>query len=254
MKRRTLFFFIVAFVFIQCKKQAEETIPVDNSLPVDSVVLTDSMVFDFSPDSAPHFVNACYIDLNKITRISKFRSGIGHDYSDDFEFCRSMKHYFDPGIYSNDTIRIYAPVSGKIVRMFSEWAGVQVQIQSDEYPAFTFIIFHVNVLSGIQENVQLYSGQLIGYHIGNMTMSDIAVRVNTSGNGPKNDSLGYAGARYFSIFHLLNDSIFDLFNQRGVSSLNDMIITQSERDNQPLDCNGEYFQNEGAISNWFVLQ
>lgn len=254
MKKRALFFFIVAFVFIQCKKQAEETIPVDNSLSVDSVVLTDSMVFDLPPDSAPHFVNACYIDLNKITRISKFRSGIGHDYSDDFEFCRSMKHYFDPGIYGSDTIRIYSPVSGKIVRMFSEWAGNQVQIQSDEYPAFTFKIFHVNTLSGIQENEQLQAGQLIGYHIGNITMSDIAVSVNTSGNGPKSDSLGQAGAKYFSIFHLLNDSIFNLFYLRGITSLNEMIISESERDNQPLDCNGEYFLNEGSIDNWFVLQ
>ena len=40
----------------------------------------------------PQFVDVNYIELEKISKISKFRSGMGHDYSDDFESCRSMKH------------------------------------------------------------------------------------------------------------------------------------------------------------------
>lgn len=60
----------------------------------------------------PKFVTHNYIDLSRIEAVSKFRSGAGHDHSDSFESCRSMKHYF---AYSQDdpdpsTIEIYGPV------------------------------------------------------------------------------------------------------------------------------------------------
>ncbi|TRZ90870.1 MAG: hypothetical protein D4R84_15485, partial [Rhodocyclaceae bacterium] len=42
----------------------------------------------------PKFVATNYIDISKIFQLSKFRSSAGHDYSDDLEKCRSMKHYF----------------------------------------------------------------------------------------------------------------------------------------------------------------
>jgi hypothetical protein len=245
---------LIFLIFSNCKKnhlsEEEPVLRADS----DTTAASDPNVFDLPIDSAPRFVNASYIDINKISRISRFRSGIGHDYSDDFEFCRSMKHYFDPGIHSNDTICIYSPVNGRIVRMFSEWAGNQVQIQSDDYPAFTFVLFHVNTLPFVQENQALQAGQLIGYHIGNMTMSDIAVRVNTSGNGPKNDSITQAGGRYCSYFQVINDSVFGLYSQRGIVSRSELIITEDERDQQPLDCNGEYFLDPGTINNWVVLQ
>ena len=53
-------------------------------------------VYDVDLYGIPKFVNINYIELYKIYCISKFRSAIGHDYSDDFESCRSMKHYFHP--------------------------------------------------------------------------------------------------------------------------------------------------------------
>ena len=52
--------------------------------------------YDIDAKGIPQFAGVDYIELAKISRISKFRSGIGHDYSDDFEQCRSMKHYYMP--------------------------------------------------------------------------------------------------------------------------------------------------------------
>jgi hypothetical protein len=52
--------------------------------------------YDTDANGVPRFAESNCIELHKISRISKFRSGAGHDYSDDFETCRSMKHYFDP--------------------------------------------------------------------------------------------------------------------------------------------------------------
>src|SRR5271157_4106095 len=53
-------------------------------------------VFDPNAHDLPTLVEADYIELPKIASISKFRSAAGHDYSDAFESCRSMKHYFRP--------------------------------------------------------------------------------------------------------------------------------------------------------------
>ena len=41
--------------------------------------------FDLDTERIPIFVSSDYIDLSKIYRISRFRSGEGHDNSDDFE-------------------------------------------------------------------------------------------------------------------------------------------------------------------------
>lgn len=250
--------FVIIFCSIFCCKKdiIQEEVKTENPVPHDSDSINTNTVavFDLPQDSAPHFVNICYVDLNKIGMISRFRSGAGHDYSDDFEFCRSMKHYFSPLNNTADSIRIFSPVKGKVVRMFSEWAGNQIQIQSDDYPAFCFTLFHVNSFAGISEGVQLQEGELVGYHIGTMTSSDIAVKVNTSVNGPKSDTLGAASTRYFSIFNLMTDSIFNLFRQRGINTREETIITKDERDASPLDCNGEAFLNQGSIQNWINLQ
>jgi hypothetical protein len=227
--------------------------PINNPVDSDTTVVTLPMVFDLPADSAPYFVGACYIDLNKIGMISKFRSGFGHDYSDDFEFCRSMKHYYTPLNNSADSISIYSPVKGKVVRMFSEWAGNQVQIRSDEYPAFVFILFHVNSFSNVQENVNVEAGELLGYHVGTMTSSDIAVKVSTSVDGPKADPQTEQKIRYFSIFHVMNDSIFNLHQQKGVISRDEAIITEAERDNSSLNCNGQAFLDQGTLPNWVTL-
>lgn len=252
---RLTVFTCLALLLFSCKKEpvAENIIQTPND--TDTVVTQQpSIYFDLSADSAPRFVQANYIELSKINRISLFRSGYGHDYSDDFEYCRSMKHYFDPGNNGNDSIRIYSPVKGKIVRIITEWAGIQIHIQSDDYPAFVFVIFHVNALPNVQENISLQAGQLLGYHIGSMTSSDIAVKVMSSINGPKPDSANESGLRLFSFFHVMSDSLFNQYQLRGISTREEMIITESIRNNAPLDCNGEAFLNPGTLPNWVYLQ
>ncbi|GAI87611.1 unnamed protein product [marine sediment metagenome] len=52
-----------------------------------------------------------------------FRSGIGHDYSNDFESCRSMNHYFNPkfnGSVDWSTVQIFSPVSGTVSKIWEE--------------------------------------------------------------------------------------------------------------------------------------
>lgn len=189
------------------------------------------------------FVEADYIELSKIYCISRFRSGIGHDYSDDFESCRSMKHYYQPQASVNwGDIKIYSPVDGVVSQKFEEWAGTQVWIQSSAYPEFEFRIFHINLDPEIDIGSTVFAGQQLGTHIGSQTMSDIAVSLDTP-----------EGRRLISYFDVMSDSLFQNYQLRGLTSRDELIISEAERDEDPLTCIGEEFLNSGNLENWVIL-
>lgn len=203
----------------------------------------DNNIYDVDSYGIPKFVNANYIELHKIYRISKFRSGFGHDYSDDFEDCRSMKHYFQPkGSVNWSGVGIYSPVTGTVIDLNDGWAGTQVRIKSDLYPAFYFILFHVNLSSPLGINDMVSAGEKLGNHIGSQTMSDIAVGVNTPN-----------GWKLVSFFDVMTDSLFQNYQTRGASTRNHLIISKLARDADPLTCQGETFINSGNLNHWFVL-
>jgi len=177
-------------------------------------------------------VTADYIELSKITRISKFRSGVGHDYSDSSESCRSMKHYFVP---QNYPVKIFSPVTGSISYLTQEWAGTQVGIQAGNR---TFIIFHVNLSGSLDVGSTVSAGQEIGTHIGTQTWSDIAVWENN---------------KLLSYFDVMSDSVFQNYQNRGVATRSELIISQTNRDADSLICNGNAFQSAGNIPNWVDL-
>ena len=185
--------------------------------------------YDVAQLGVPKFVNTNYIDVSKIFALSKFRSSAGHDYSDDFEHCRSMKHYF---MYPDATAVITAPVAGTVSRIFDEWAGTQVQITSTLQPAFTFIIFHVALAKPLVVGDVVQEGQVLGTHIGTQTFSDIAVGVNVPG-----------GYRLVSYFETLTDTAFAPFKARGIASPAQLIISKQERDADPYLCSGQEFSN-----------
>lgn len=202
-----------------------------------------SDTYDVDANGIPKFVGVDYIELDNIYRISKFRSGIGHDYSDDFESCRSMKHYFQPKDSVDwSTIKIFSPVNGTISKIYEEWAGTQVQIKSEEYPAFSFIIFHVNLIDPLNVGDVVTAGQQLGTHIGSQTMSAIAVGVNTPN-----------GWKLVSYFDVMTDSVFQNYQARGLTYRTDAIISKEARDADPLSCVGEDFTNSGNLENWVYL-
>lgn len=200
--------------------------------------------WDIDKSGIPKFVGTNYIELDKIYRISKFRSSVGHDYSDVFEHCRSMKHYFEPKSDVDwSTVKIYSPVTGKITRVEEEWAGTKIEIASDDYPAFRFSIFHINSL--VQRNVdeKIIAGEQLGTHIGSQTMSDISVIVND----PTHQG------RMVSFFDVMTDALFSNYANRGVSKREDMIISKAIRDANSLTCNGDTFITTDTLVNWFIL-
>jgi hypothetical protein len=200
--------------------------------------------WDIIDQGIPKFVASNYIELNTILQISKFRSGIGHDYSDSFEQCRSMKHYFQPKTEVDwSSIKIYSPVSGTIIEAYNEWAGTQVIIVSDDYPAFEFIIFHMKLSSQFKVGDKVKSGDQIGTHIGTQTMSDIAVKVRETSKK----------IRFISYFDVMTNNLFNEYVNRGIVARENVIISKTERDADPLSCNGETFNSAGALGNWVFL-
>jgi len=200
--------------------------------------------YDVDANGIPMFATANYIELSKIGRVSRFRSGAGHDYSDSFEACRSMKHYFEPSSGVDwSAVKIYAPVTGTISGISEEWAGKKVTIKPESYPAFSFTLFHVALSSGFSEGSAVTAGQQLGTHIGPQTTSDIAVGVTTP-----------SGWKLVSYFRVITDSVFESYQSRGIASRSSLIITKAERDADPLSCSGETFTTSGSLDDFVVLE
>ena len=199
-----------------------------------------------SNSAVSQFIQADFIDLDKIFSVSKFRSGSGHDFSGNGEACRSMKHYFAPNWSqagesarqanngmppapdgTND-IDIYSPVDGKIIGIQTEKSpiGEQIYIQPTAQKDYTIRLFHIYKSAGIAKGTELKAGQKIGV-ISQYSTTDIAVM-----KGRNN---------FISYFDVMPDSLFAKYIARGVKSKSDLIISKEARDANPLQCNGENF-------------
>ncbi len=203
-----------------------------------------SDTWDIDRDDFPALVAVDYIDVTALERISRFRSGVGHDYSDDYEDCRSMKHYFQPKAELDwSTLAIHAPVSGTVSQIEEEAEGTRVEIQVASHPAFRIVLFHVVLSAPLSLGDEVSSGQQLGHHVGNQTFSDIAVAVTDQS----------FQRRLLSYFDLTTDDVFAAYQVRGVATREELTITQEERDLDPLVCDGELFATPGGLDNWIEL-
>lgn len=218
----------------------------------------------FAENNLPKFVQADWIDLSRIGTISKFRSGVGHDFSDhnnpNGEHCRSMKHYFSPdGAGGKDakqeslenlgdpqkkaslsgskepvpptepTIDIYSPVDGKISKIEQPGEGNtpiggEVQIRPGSHPEYQFRLGHVYP-KGIYEGQQIKAGHKIGV-IGAHQSVDMVLGISAIGD-----------YRLVSYFQVMPDIIFEKYKERfGVKDRSEFIISRKYRDAHPLKC------------------
>lgn len=249
--KRALTLVLIAGILVPgCKKE-------ENPPPEDDCAssLFGCETYDVDASGIPRFVNFNYIELDSIASISKFRSGVGHDYSDDFESCRSMKHYFaGPGMTTDTTVKIFSPVNGKITFLQQEWTGMHIQIKCNEQPAFFFDIFHVNLASPLSVGDNVSANQFLGNHSSDQTLSDIAVAVHTPADGPNNAQP--TGWKLISWFDVISDTLFQAYVARGITSRDSCRISKADRDADYLDCSGPSWgvdPGAGTISNWMNL-
>ena len=195
----------------------------------------------------PRFITRDYIDLSKIERLSRYRSGVGHSFSDGTESCRSMKHYYQPRVGIDwTTVAITAPVDGWIWSMSNDGGrGMRIDIFPTAYPAATVELFHVTPAPGIARGMMVAAGTPLGTHASQSTMSDVSIRLE----------LPSKAFRLASYFDVMSDAVFAAYQARGVASRQAAIITKAERDADPIPCTGESpFPNPGRIENWLVLR
>ena len=218
--------------------------------------LGDCATLDLDLQSVPQLVSTDFTNVaDYIEDISLFRSASGHDYSDTFESCRSMKHYFSPVLEErlNNNVPIFAPFAGTIVELFTEEEdfiddGVTNQhavIRSEADPAVLAVLFHVDLLSNdFIAGSLVTSGQQLGYArmISGGSVHhdfDIAIHVYTT-----------MGVRYLSYFELLETDVFSNYSSFSLDR-SDFIISEATRDADPLACDGETFTSSGSLPSWF---
>ena len=195
----------------------------------------------------PKVLDANFIDLSKVERISRFRSTVGHSYVDGSgETCRSMKHYYQPFWPDVDwtTVDIYAPVTGTIVGIAPDgpW-GKKILIRPRDLPSMYVMLFHVNLNPDIFTAGWLNSGQHVGKHSSNNTSSDIAIFFDSKEDGA-----------LVSYFDTMTDAVFEEYKARGASSRADFVITKEERDADAVPCTGEQqFTVHGTLEDWVML-
>lgn len=215
---------------------------------------------DVDAEGIPQFINTDYINVaSDIENISLFRSSAGHDYSDSFESCRSMKHYYNPPLSkrTNDTVAIFSPINGEIVHLTTEEIdfvddGVtnqKILIKSVDYPGLIIVLFHVDISDhSLVVGTDLVAGQQIGYArmvratVGTSTSTDIAIHSNTP-----------SGRKFLSYFDTMTDSLFSnyvVWGDRAITR-SDFIISKVARDADPLTCSGETFTSSGSLPAYF---
>jgi hypothetical protein len=215
--------------------------------------------YDIGLLGVPDFIESDFTQLDKIEKISKFRSGFGHSYTDGTELCRSMKHYFMPftDFLDNNTVAIYSPCNGTITSVSNDGHGAStgltnkvIQIRPDDQPAFICEIFHCDLVSeAIKTGKEVQAGELLGHarlyydDLNEYANSfDIALWVQTP-----------SGMRLISYFEAITDDLFELYISRGAYTREDFIISKEARDADPNQCDGERFLTSGTLENWVVL-
>lgn len=268
---------IMTFFLLGCTQNKPETINKNNPEIINesNSEISDKNIPEITDESdtqplnnqvdlsnLPKFVHHNFIELDKISKISKFRSATGHDFSNGINetgSCRSMKHYFEPigiddafwqkmkkgKVSKSDfpTVKYFAPVPGIIVdmrpatNMFGDQEN-QFILQSTEYPNINFLFFHVITDENLQLGSKVEAGDFLGT-ISPGNSGEIGVSVNLHSN-----------EQLVSFFELIDNSVFSKYQARGVKSRQDFIISKEERDKKPLKCDPD--DPEKFIGNWLT--
>ena len=222
------------------------------------LVLRPAFSFGIDPKTAPKFVTANVVTLGDYGGVSKFRSGVGHDFSGGGETCRSMKHYFMPTdttpldvakapttLDPANSLPIFSPVDGEITSITTETTplGKQIYLRPAGNESYTLRLFHVYPLDTLKVGNTVTAGERIGSALRNQQI-DIAAQVMT-----------LSGPQFISYFDVMSDPVLALYKDRGADSADDFIIPRDVRDANPLTCNGESFTEKDTLNadHWYFF-
>lgn len=207
-------------------------------------------------DVIPRFASNFHLAFEHVERISRFRAGLGHDYSDSYERCRTMKHYVCPLPCPGSgapppavtpppwtELEVRSPITGTVERLEQEQSyGIQVVLEPAGHPDFRVKLFHVAPASDLEPGSAISAGQVLGTHATTQTMSDIAVEQYRSD-----------GFRLISFFETLDDDAFAALALYGITDRATLQIPADERDAAPLECEGEQYMTDDPLEHWVPL-
>lgn len=230
-------------------------------------------LFVLAKNAPPPQIVANFTELDKIEKISRYRSCAGHTTvpQNEREMKRSMKHYFSvrPGYLGDNTVEIYSPYDGFVTSIREDLAeGLEGEIWIAPKDIFvilppigrwTFSVQHINIREGLKRGSEVKAGELIGYaavsEVSNRDTFDVVYgkgalvpKMIDNWMGPFSD--------LDSVFNQMSDGVFARYQKRGVASKEEIIISKEERDQSPCTYkdNGPYFLNQEDADNWAILQ
>lgn len=150
------------------------------------ILLVIAFLFITKPKDAstPPILTSNFMDIDKIERISKFRSCQGHTVvpQNGSESKRNMKHYviLKPEYWGGGKkAAVYAPFDGQVKGIRSEKEkGLEGEISFGVGANSREVSYlHLDILDSVKERQKVKSGQIVGY------ASDKGVDVVYSGRG-----------------------------------------------------------------------
>lgn len=228
-------------------------------------------IFLIAQKAPPPQIVANFTELDKIEKISKYRSCVGHTTvpQDEQEMKRSMKHYFSvkPEYLGGDTVNIYSPYDGFVASIREDRAdGLEGEIWIVPKDIFfvlppvgrwSFSVQHINILNELKRGSEVKAGELIGYAAvvsKNRSTFDVIYAKGSlfpkridNWMGPFND--------LDSVFNHMPEEIFAQYREKGSTSKEKFIISKEERDQNPCvyKDNGPYFVGQEYLKDWVVF-
>lgn len=217
-------------------------------------------------------IAANFTQLDKIEKISKFRSCAGHTTvpQDQREMKRSMKHYFwvKPQYLGGDTVEIHSPYDGFVSVVRKDPAdGLEGEIWISPknifglLPPFGMWIFsvqHINVRDDLNQGSEVKAGDLIGHAAVAADNRDTFDIVYAKGSPTVKRIDNWMGpfVDLDSVFNHMSDEVFAQYQEKGIASKKDLITSKEERDKNPCiyKDSGPYFLNQEDENNWIILK
>ena len=201
----------------------------------------------------PPQITANFVNLDKVEKISRFRSCTGHVVvpQNEKESKRNMKHYLwekEENRGADKVVEIYAPFDGYITLIFSLndneqelWISPRRMFANiPPVGMWSFSVEHIKVKDGLKTGDRVKAGELVGFTgflDGYYSFDAIYGKI---GLPPKKiDNWLSPFADLDSVFNHMSDEVFAQFQQKGVVSKKQVIISKEERDQNPCDYRGE---------------
>lgn len=229
------------------------------------------ILFKLAQNAPPPKITANFVELEKIEKISKYRSCAGHTTvpQDKKEMRRNMKHYFwvKKEYLGSNTVKIFSPYDGfvSVIRKDPE-EGLEGEIWISPKDMFVilppigrwmFSVQHINVREDLRQGSEVKAGELIGYAaVASENRGTFDVVYGKGSFVPKNiDNWMGPFVDLDSVFNQMNGEVFGEYQQRGISSKEDLIISSQTRDQDPCQYmeKGPYFLNQDDPQNWVLL-